>query len=85
MRLSKKHASIVCFVLKNAETWYITPQYHVVLDDWFAMVATNVNALPDSNTMRWARLFGNSRYQFPLDEDENNNFTGEAQRDPQGT
>jgi hypothetical protein len=46
---------------------YITPQYHIVFDDWFATVATNVDALPDFNTTRWARLFGDSRYQFPFD------------------
>jgi hypothetical protein len=53
MGLSKKHASTVPLVL-NPETGYITPQYHIVLDDWFATVATNVKALPDFNTTRWA-------------------------------
>ncbi|KAI2502608.1 hypothetical protein MHU86_11873 [Fragilaria crotonensis] len=65
MGLSKKHASTVPLVL-NPETGYIT-QYHIVFDDWFATVATNVDALPDFNTTRWARLFGDSRYQFPFD------------------
>jgi hypothetical protein len=35
MGLSKKHASTVPLVL-NPETGYITPQYHVVFDDWIA-------------------------------------------------
>ena len=55
MGLSKKHASTVPMVL-NPETGYITPQFHIVFDDWFATVATNVDALPDFNSNRWARL-----------------------------
>jgi hypothetical protein len=64
MGLSKKHT--IPLVL-NPETGYITPQYHTVFDDWFAMVATNVDVLPYFKTTRWARLFGDSRYQFPFD------------------
>ena len=54
-------------------------------DDWFAMVATNVDALPDFNTTRWARLFGDSRFQFPFNEDDDNDATEEAQMDIQTT
>ena len=67
MGLSKKHSSTVPLVL-NPDTGYITPQFHIVFDDWFATVATNVDALPDFNSNRWARLFGDSRFQFPFDE-----------------
>jgi hypothetical protein len=77
MGLSKKHANTVPLVL-NPETGYITPQYHIVFDDWFAMVATNVDALPDFNTTRWGRLFSNSRYQFPFNDDNNSDATEEA-------
>ncbi|KAI2511912.1 hypothetical protein MHU86_2428 [Fragilaria crotonensis] len=84
MGLSKKHASTVPLVL-NPETGYITPQYHIVFDDWFATVATNVDALPDFNTTRWARLFGDSRYQFPFDDDDDNDATEEARMDSQAT
>ncbi|KAI2505861.1 hypothetical protein MHU86_8557 [Fragilaria crotonensis] len=80
---SQKHASTVPLVL-NPETGYITPQYHIVFDDWFATVATNVDALPDFNTTRWARLFGDSRYQFPFDDDDND-ATEEARMDSQAT
>ena len=65
MGLSKNHTSTAPLAL-NPETGYITPQYHVVLDDWFATVATNVDALPDFSTMRWAQLIGNSRYRSHL-------------------
>ena len=84
MGLSKKHASTVPLVL-NPETGYITPQYHVVFDDWFSTVATNVDALPDFNSTRWARLFGDSKYQFPFDEDCNDDATEEARMDSQAT
>ena len=69
MGLSKKHSSTVPLVL-NPESGYITAQFHIVFDDWFATVATNADALPDFNTNRWARLFGDSRYQFPFDESD---------------
>ena len=84
MGLSKKHASTVPLVL-NPETGYITPQYHTVFDDWFATVATNVDALPDFKATRWARLFGDSRYQFPFNDDNNNDATEEARMDSQAT
>ena len=84
MGLSEKHASAVPLVL-NPETGYITPQYQIVFDDWFAAVATNADALPDLNTMHWARLFGNSRYPFPFDEGDSNEATEEAQMDSQAT
>ena len=69
MGLSKKHASTVPLVL-NPESGYITAQYHIVFDDWFATVATLESALPDFNSNRWVRLFGDSRYQFPFDESD---------------
>jgi hypothetical protein len=69
----------------NPKTGYITPQYHAVFGDWFATVATNVDALPDLNTTRWAQLFGDSRNQFPFDEDNNNDATEEALMDSQVT
>jgi hypothetical protein len=84
MGLSKKHASTVPMAL-NPDTGYITPQYHVVFDNWFTMVATNVDALPDFNTTRWAGLFGDSRYQFPFDKNDNNDATEEVRMDFQVT
>ena len=84
MGLSKKHASTVPLVL-NPETGFITLQYHVVFDDWFSMVATNVDALPDFNTTRLARSFGDSRYQFPLNEDDDNDDAEKMRMDSQTT
>ena len=48
-------------------------------------MATNVDALPDFNTTRWARLFGESRFQFPFNEDGDNDATVEARMDSQTT
>jgi hypothetical protein len=53
MGLSKKHATTVPLAL-NPEKGYIIPQYYVVFDDWFATVATNMDALPDHDTTRLA-------------------------------
>ena len=68
MGLSRHHASTVPLVL-NPDTGSITAQFHVVFDDWFATVA-NDGALPDFNSDEWARLFGESTYQYPFDEDD---------------
>jgi len=65
MGLSPQHASTVPLVL-NPETGSITPQFHVVFDDWFATVASEDGALPDFNSPEWSRLFGESTFQSPL-------------------
>jgi hypothetical protein len=64
-----KYASSVYLVL-NIATGSITPQYHVVLDDWFATVSASSETLPDFGTDAWQRLFGDSELQFPLDADD---------------
>ena len=69
MGLSPKHASTVPLVL-NVQSGYITPQFHVVFDDWFSTIATAISQLPDFNSPLWAQLFGDSIYQYPFDEDD---------------
>ena len=69
MGLSPKHASTVPLVL-NVQSGYITPQFHVVFDDWFSTIATAINQLPDFNSPLWAQLFGNSIYQYPFDDED---------------
>jgi len=73
MGLSPQHASTVPLVL-NPETGSITPQFHVVFDDWFATVALEDGALPDFNSPERSRLFGESTFQFPFDESEVDNI-----------
>ncbi len=53
---SPDHASCVPMCL-NPQTGTITPQFHVVFDDWFQTVATNVEDLPDFNSVEWRKLF----------------------------
>ena len=69
MGMSPKHASSVPLVL-NLETGSITPQFHVVFDDWFATISTDEDALPDFNSDEWLKMFGDSAYQYMIDEDD---------------
>ena len=66
---SPKHASTVPLVL-NLQTGSITPQFHVVFDDWFATIATSVDDLPNLYSDEWYKLFGDSTFQYVLDETE---------------
>jgi hypothetical protein len=49
MGLSNKHASTVPLLL-NPLSGVISPQFHVVFDDWFATIATTDEAFPDFNS-----------------------------------
>ena len=69
MGLSTRHATTVPLVL-NPNTGYITPQFHVVFDDWFSTIATSVEDLPDLTSHEWDRLFGDSHYQYIEDDDD---------------
>ena len=59
------HASSVPFVL-NPDTGYVSAQFHVVYDDWFATVTTCEEDLPDFNSKEWHNLFGESVYQYTI-------------------
>lgn len=67
MGLSSKHSSTVPLVL-NPDTGAITPAFHVVFDDWFATVSSSADTLPDFNSDEWAKMFGESTFQYPFDE-----------------
>ena len=67
--LSAQHASSFPLVL-NPSTGFMTAQYHVVFDDWFATVSATPDQLPDFNSDEWAKMFGDSSYQYPLADDE---------------
>jgi hypothetical protein len=64
-----KHAITVPIVL-NPQTGYITPQFHVVFDDWFATVPASVDDLPNFNADSWTRMFRDSTYQYNLDDED---------------
>ena len=69
MGMSPKHASSVPLVL-NLETGSITPQFQFVFDNWFATVSTDEDALPDFKSDEWLKMFGDSAYQYMIDEDD---------------
>ena len=68
MGLSPKHSSTIPLVL-NPGTGAITPQYHVVFDDEFTTIGTNEDSMPDLNSDLWAKLFGDSSFQFVFDDE----------------
>ena len=52
----------------NLDSGAITSAFHVVFDDWFAMVPLlDDYAFPDDV---WQRLFGDSEYQYVVDDDD---------------
>jgi hypothetical protein len=51
------HSSTVPLVL-YPETGAITAQFHVVFDDWFAIVAASESDLPDLQSEEWMQVFG---------------------------
>ena len=69
--VSRKHASTVPLVL-NPSTSSITPQFHVVFDGLFATVSSSIDDLPDFNSNKWIKLFGDSMFQYILDDDDMN-------------
>ena len=69
MGTSRYHASTVPLVL-NTSTGYLSPQFHVVFDDWFATVGSDHDNVPDFQSKEWLAMFGNSRFQYVLEEDD---------------
>ena len=69
MGTSPRHSSSVPLVL-NVGTGSITPQFHVVFDDWFATVSATSEEAPDFTSDDWYKMFGDSRFQYILDSEE---------------
>ena len=69
MGTSRYHASTVPLVL-NTSTGYISPQFHVVFDDWFATVGSSDEETPDFQSKEWLSMFGSSRFQYVLEDHE---------------
>ena len=74
MGVSHLHASTVPLVL-NLSTGAITPQFHVVFDDWFATIGSDHGKLPDFSSNEWNKMFGDSEYQYLTDDVEENENT----------
>ena len=69
MGTSRYHASTVPLIL-NSTTGYISPQFHIVFDDWFATIGASKNEMPDFQSKEWLQMFGSSIYQYMFDEDD---------------
>lgn len=69
MGFSPEHTSSIPLLL-NPPTGAMTHQFHVVFDDWFATVTSDIESLPDFNTPEWREMFGESVYQCPLDAED---------------
>jgi hypothetical protein len=68
MGFSPEHSSTIGHI-KNTETGYITPQFHVVYDEKFSMVTSP--ALDTTKYERlWVDLFTFGRDHYLLDDDE---------------
>jgi hypothetical protein len=65
--LSRQHSSLVPMIM-NLQTLSMTPQYHVVFDDWFSSVTTEGEVDPESAD--WNKLFIGSRYNYSFDEED---------------
>ena len=62
--MSPKHASSIPLVL-NCNTLWISPQFHVIFDEWFSSVtATAIDITPPS---WWQDLFIHHRFKFEFD------------------
>jgi hypothetical protein len=70
MGLSTKHASSVPLLL-NPSSGVISPQFHVVLDDWFATISATEEEFPDFNSETWQKMSGDSRYQYMHADSDN--------------
>ena len=67
--VSPRHSSQVPLVLLP-RTGSLTPQFHVVFDDYFATVGADNASVPDFGSDEWNKLFGQSRFQYMIDDDE---------------
>ena len=63
---SPRHSSLVPLVL-NPQTGKISPQFHVVFDDWFTSVLS-VGAEDAFKPSMWQTLFSHSHYYYMFDD-----------------
>ena len=53
----------------NTQTGKISPQFHLVLNDWFMSVAS-AGGDDTFNPTQWQQLLTDSQYQYMFDSDE---------------
>ena len=66
---SPLHASTVPLIL-NLTTGHVSPQFHVVFDDWFTTVSTEDKSAEDIEDVVWSQLFNDHRFQVHFDDDD---------------
>jgi hypothetical protein len=67
---SPMHASTVPLIL-NLTTGHVSPQYHVLFDDWFTTVDSSELSLDDGiDSPQWVELFNNGKFQVAFDDDD---------------
>jgi transposase InsO family protein len=65
---SPLHSSAIPLVL-NLNTGHISPQYHVVFDDWFQTVSATEQDQPNFEHDDWYKTFGLTEWQYVPDDD----------------
>jgi transposase InsO family protein len=65
---SPLHSSAIPLVL-NLNTGHISPQYHVVFDDWFQTVNATAQDQPNFEHDDWYKTFGLTEWQYVPDDD----------------
>ena len=78
MGVSNNHASSVPLVL-NSGSGAITPQFHIVFDDWFATVVGTSSDMPNFASKEWSEMFGNSTYQYVVDDEQDDTTGSDSQ------
>ena len=67
---SPLHASTVPLVL-NLTTGHVSPQFHVVFDDWFTTVDSSEVCIEEGiESNEWVELFNNGRFLVAFDDDD---------------
>ena len=77
MGLSPNHATTAPLVL-NLSTGAITPQYHVVFDDWFATVPTPADTNNTEDISRLDSVFGDMTNHLHSPGYDNNDCVDDA-------
>ena len=77
MGWSATHASNVALV-RNLKTGFISPQYHIVLDNWFETVHVeeNENEIDPEWDLKFTRNinFDGQHHEIPLDDEDRESF-----------
>ena len=68
---SPEHASTVPLLL-NPSSGAMKTIFHVVFDDWYATVSSNPADFPDFQSPEWREMFGESEFQYPLEDEVTN-------------